>query len=99
MSDAEWIVMLIRVDKSWIFVREYGRVVEMLSLTQSLLGGFLECLISGDGVINFEGHINLNITPIHNILSTAPPLNISQKALGTLPDVGNVMPKHVAATI
>jgi hypothetical protein len=38
-------------------------------------------------------------TPIHNILSTAPKLSISQKALGTLPDDGNVMPKHVGATI
>jgi hypothetical protein len=26
-------------------------------------------------------------------------LSISQKALGTLPDNGNVMPKHVGATI
>jgi hypothetical protein len=32
--------------------------------------------------------------PIHNILSTAPQLSISQKALGTLPEDGNVMPKH-----
>jgi hypothetical protein len=38
-------------------------------------------------------------TPIHNILSTAPQLIISQKALGTLPEDGNVMPKHVGATI
>jgi hypothetical protein len=38
-------------------------------------------------------------TPINNILSTAPQLNISQKALGTLPEDGNVMPKHVGATI
>src|SRR5215510_4073026 len=38
-------------------------------------------------------------TPIHNILSTAPQLRISQKALGTLPEDGNVMPKHVGATI
>jgi hypothetical protein len=38
-------------------------------------------------------------TPIHNILSTAPKLNISQKALGTLPEDDNVMPKHVGATI
>ena len=38
-------------------------------------------------------------TPIHNILSTAPQLSISQKALGTLPEDGNVMPKHVGATI
>ena len=38
-------------------------------------------------------------TPIQNILSTAPQLSISQKALGTLPEDGNVMPKHVGATI
>jgi hypothetical protein len=37
--------------------------------------------------------------PIHNILSTVPQLSISQKALGTLPEDGNVMPKHVGATI
>jgi hypothetical protein len=38
-------------------------------------------------------------TPIHNILSTAPQLSISQKALGTLPEDGNVILKHVGATI
>jgi hypothetical protein len=38
-------------------------------------------------------------TPIHNILSTAPQLIISQKALGTFPEDGNVMPKHVGDTI
>jgi hypothetical protein len=38
-------------------------------------------------------------TPIHNILSTAPQLRISQKALGTLLEDGNVMPKHLGATI
>jgi hypothetical protein len=37
--------------------------------------------------------------PIHNILSTAPQLSISQKSLGTLPEDGNVMPKPVGATI
>jgi hypothetical protein len=37
-------------------------------------------------------------TPTHNILSTAPELSISQKALGTLPEYGNVMPKRVGAT-
>jgi hypothetical protein len=36
--------------------------------------------------------------PINNILSTAPQLSISQKALETLPEDGNVMPKHVGAT-
>jgi hypothetical protein len=35
----------------------------------------------------------------HNIISTAPQLSISQKALGMLPEDGNVMPKHVGATI
>jgi hypothetical protein len=38
-------------------------------------------------------------TPSHNILSPAPQLSISQKALRTFPEDGNVMPKHVAATI
>jgi hypothetical protein len=36
---------------------------------------------------------------IHNVLSTAPQLSISQKALEKLPEDGNVMPKHVGATI
>jgi hypothetical protein len=40
-----------------------------------------------------------HITPIHNILSTAPQLSISQKALGMLPEDGNVMLKHVGDTI
>jgi hypothetical protein len=33
------------------------------------------------------------------ILSAAPQLSISQKELGTLPEEGNAMPKHVGATI
>src|SRR5215475_459808 len=37
--------------------------------------------------------------PIYNILSTAPQLSIFQKALRTLPEDGNVMPKHVGAAI
>jgi hypothetical protein len=44
-------------------------------------------------------HITRRNTPIHNILSTAPQLSISQKALGTLPQDGNVMPKHAGDTI
>jgi hypothetical protein len=44
-------------------------------------------------------HVTRNNTPIHNILSTAPQLSVSQKALGTLLDGGNVMPKHVGGTI
>jgi hypothetical protein len=38
-------------------------------------------------------------TPIHNILSTAPQLSIAKKAIETLPENGNVMPKHVGATL
>jgi hypothetical protein len=34
-------------------------------------------------------HVTRHNTPIHNILSTAPKLSISQKALGTLPEDGN----------
>jgi hypothetical protein len=37
--------------------------------------------------------------PIHNILSAVPQLSISQKELGTLAEDGNVMAKHVGATI
>jgi hypothetical protein len=44
-------------------------------------------------------HVTRHNTPIHNILSTAPQLNIFQKALGTLYEDGNVMPKHVGDTI
>jgi hypothetical protein len=44
-------------------------------------------------------HVTRHNTLIHNILSTAPQLSISQKGLGTLPDDGNVIPKHVGATI
>jgi hypothetical protein len=43
--------------------------------------------------------VTINNTPIHNILSTAPQLSISQKALGTFAENGNVIPKHVGATI
>jgi hypothetical protein len=44
-------------------------------------------------------HFTRHNMPIHNILSTAPQLSISQKTLGTLLEDGNVVPKHVGATI
>jgi hypothetical protein len=44
-------------------------------------------------------HVTRHNTTIHNILSTAPQLNISHKALETLPEDGNVVSKHVGATI
>jgi hypothetical protein len=52
-------------------------------------------VVSSDVV---RGDLRYN-TLIHNIVSTAPQLSISQKTLGTLPDDGNVMPKRVEATI
>jgi hypothetical protein len=53
-------------------------------------------VVSSDVVTH---HVTRHNTPIHNILSTAPQLSIFQKALGMLPENGNVMPKHVGATI
>jgi hypothetical protein len=42
--------------------------------------------------------VSSDVVRMH-ILPTAPQLSISQKALGTLPDDDNIMPKHVGATI
>jgi hypothetical protein len=55
--------------------------------------------VESSDVVCGEHHVTRLNTPIHNILSTAPQLSISQKALGTLAEDGNVMPKHVGATI
>jgi hypothetical protein len=44
-------------------------------------------------------HVTRHNTHIHSILSTAPQLSTSQKALGTLPEDVNVKPKHVGATM
>jgi hypothetical protein len=54
--------------------------------------------VSSDVLRKLTLHITRHKTPIHNILSTSQ-LNISQKKLGTLPEDGNVMPKHVGATM
>jgi hypothetical protein len=43
-------------------------------------------------------HVTRHNTPIHNILSTDQ-FSISQRAQETLPEVGNLMPKHVGDTI
>jgi hypothetical protein len=51
------------------------------------------------GVLCLVSWCVANSDPIHKILSTAPQLSISQKALETLPEDGDVMPKHVGATI
>jgi hypothetical protein len=50
-------------------------------------------MVRGDEIA--KHHVARHNTPIHNILSTAPQLSISQKILGTLPEDGNLMPKHV----
>jgi hypothetical protein len=42
--------------------------------------------------------VHMHNMPIHNILPTAPQLSISQNALGTLPEDGNVVPKHEGGT-
>jgi hypothetical protein len=39
------------------------------------------------------------LAPRHETLSPAPQLRISQKTLGTFPEDGNVIPKHVGTTI
>jgi hypothetical protein len=56
-------------------------------------------LSSTASVVRETHHVTRHNTPIHNILSTAPQLSISQKALETLAEDGNVMPKHAGATI
>jgi hypothetical protein len=50
-------------------------------------------------VVRSEHHITRHNTLMHNILSTDLQLSISQKELGTLPEDGNIMPKHLGATI
>ena len=55
-------------------------------------------VVSSD-VVRGTHHVTRHNTPVHNILSTASQLSISQKALGTLPEDGNVMSKHAEATI
>ena len=44
-------------------------------------------------------HVTRHNTPIHNILSTVSQLGISQKALETLPEDGNIISKDAEATI
>jgi hypothetical protein len=55
-------------------------------------------VVSSD-VVRTAHHVTGHKTPVHNILSTTPQLSTSQKALGTHPEDGDVMQKHVGATI
>jgi hypothetical protein len=53
-----------------------------------------------EGRVLFRDVVRAHHVTKHNyIVSTAPKLSISHKALGTLPEDGNVMPKDVGATI
>jgi hypothetical protein len=67
------------------------------------------CGLGGGGVVLWWGgggapppppppHVTKHTSPIHNTLSTAPQLSISQKTLGMLPEDRNIMPKHVGNT-
>jgi hypothetical protein len=62
-----------------------------------ILSAYLLCMVATTSEIATH-HVTRHNTPIHNILSTAQ-LSTSKKALGTLPENGNVMPKHVGATV
>jgi hypothetical protein len=70
------------------------RDAQLRSRRLNILNG---CVFSS-GVVRTHHATRHNMT-IHNILSTVPQLSISQKALGTLPEDGNVMPKYVGATV
>jgi hypothetical protein len=74
------------------FINYIWWLLHVLALHCHPQGAFLlpsECLY----------HVTRHNTPIHNILSTVPQLNIAQKTLGTLPEDGNVMPNHVGTAI
>jgi hypothetical protein len=62
---------------------------------------YLLCMVAPTcfGMVSVLCLVTRRNTPIHNILSTAPQLSTFKTALGTLPEDGNVMPKHVGATI
>jgi hypothetical protein len=57
------------------------------------------CSIEEQSIEYCAHHVTRHNTAIHNIISTAHQLSISQKALGTPSEDGNVMPKHVGAII
>jgi hypothetical protein len=76
---------------TYIYVRDFLLGILLLEPCISLI---YACVC---GVVRAPRH--RHNMPIHNILSTAPQFSISQKALGTLPEGGNVIPKHVGATI
>jgi hypothetical protein len=71
-------------------------------LWQLLHVSALHCHLQGALLVPSEiatHHVTTHNTPVHNNVSTVPQLSISQKALGTLPEDGNVMTKHIEYTI
>src|SRR5215469_12961487 len=87
------------------FINYVWQLLHVSALHCYFQGAFLvpseRCSIEEQSIeyCGWAHHVIRHNTLIHNILSTAPQLSISQKALGTLPEGGNVMPKHVGATI
>jgi hypothetical protein len=71
---------------------------ENITLVRSKGYGRNDGILSSD-VVRTAHIVTRHNKPIHNILSTALQLSVSHKALGTLPEESNVMPKHVGATI
>jgi hypothetical protein len=70
---------------------------ERCSIEEQSIEHYKWCVVYSDVVR--AHHVTRYNTPIHNIPSTAPQFNISQKTLGTLREDGNVMPKHAGVTI
>src|SRR5215475_200866 len=87
------------------FINYVWQLLHVSALHCHLQGAFVvpseRCSIEEQSIeyCRWAHHLTRHNTPIYNILSTAPQLSIFQKALGTLPEDGNVMPKHVGATI
>src|SRR5215469_17368210 len=86
------------------FINFVWQLLHVSALHCHLQGAFLvpseRCSIEKQS-IEYCGahHVTRHNTPIQNILSTASQLSFSQKALETLAEDGNVMPKYAEATI
>jgi hypothetical protein len=71
-----------------------------ISLTYAILRERSWCLLRDAQLRSSRWNIvDGRVVSSDNILSTTPQLSVSQKALGTLPEDGNVMPKLLGATI
>jgi hypothetical protein len=87
------ISLLIMYGSSYMF-RHYFAIIRKHSyclLSDAQLRNSRQIVVDGRVVFSDEVRGDLR--------STAAQLNISQKAPGTLPENGNVMPKHVGDTI